>query len=268
MILYRTVTSLSSLIDAVTRLSVAWFGQSPEERELWFRGCSSARHTLLPGQYRPPTPGTWALDAELFERFRARAKPFVASGMDDWDVYSLAQHHGLKTRLLDWSGSLLTAAYFSVSHSPDCESRSPRANDRTAKANAPTVWILDPGSLNKHTVDSDSVIATGGPQTSRYRPGLPVPRKTRRNRWPISILPAQSNSRIFSQQGLFTMHGWEARPIELLARLPHSGIRLMRITLEPAHVPAMREELQLIGHGPSTVFPDLDGVARDCNQYR
>lgn len=33
---------------------------------------------------------------------------------NDWNQYFLMQYYGLKTRLLDWSESALTAVYFSV----------------------------------------------------------------------------------------------------------------------------------------------------------
>jgi FRG domain len=100
--------------------------QSFGKRIVVFRGQRCPDWLLNPkiGRYgRLKTKDGTTEERTILRLFKERALPHLSFVPDnDWEWLAIAQHHGLPTRLLDWTRNPLVAAYFAVEE--DCETTS------------------------------------------------------------------------------------------------------------------------------------------------
>jgi hypothetical protein len=138
-----------------------------DDKRWYFRGHSNPEWKLLPKVGRHPYLG---IDEKaVFESWKRAAIEYVSSTPNsDWEWLAIAQHHGLATRLLDWSTNPLNACYFAL--------REPRSSDAIVYAGKFKWAITD---TTDHPLDKKRLAV--------FRPQRVVPRITR-------------------QGGLFTIH--------------------------------------------------------------
>lgn len=91
-----------------------------------YRGVSRASYELLPSVGREKSKsikGVNESEKRMLSAFKNYSVPYLEfTPQTDWDWLALAQHHGLPTRLLDWSRSPLIAAFFATNNSNDEDS--------------------------------------------------------------------------------------------------------------------------------------------------
>lgn len=261
--------------------------------EHWYRGQEDKDWQLLPAVEREgfvgravsvlediPQVAEAANKALAVERminplFRRRATPFLQRPDDLTLVYMEAQHHGLPTRLLDWTTSPLVAIYFA------CESGS--ATDARVWCLSPIdtyyyqLWDYDKGITTRVAstpVGSDHEAFTGqvrdlfrepknagvipveGPDGRLRELQAEKPELFRLNDRLLGgilpVLPGLAFSRLAGQQGCFTFHPFGATFPE--------EVRCFDI---PAGAKAdIVEDLARMGVTHATLFPGLEGVAR------
>ena len=107
------VTSWSQLQDELFKDS--WnAGISRFRSPFVFRGLSDATYRLETSLMRLGGP-YWQLEKHLLRNFRKYALASYAGEMDSiWLLLALAQHHGLPTRLMDWTYSPYIALHFAL----------------------------------------------------------------------------------------------------------------------------------------------------------
>jgi hypothetical protein len=112
----HTVSSWRELDDAIASPDIGVYAERVHST-LVFRGLARSSYSNVSSLAR--LSGDYAsLERHLVRNFRKyahRERP----GPTTWDWLSLAQHHGLPTRLLDWTFSPMVALHFATASWPD-----------------------------------------------------------------------------------------------------------------------------------------------------
>ncbi|HBQ19603.1 MAG: FRG domain-containing protein [Sandaracinaceae bacterium] len=261
----QTVSSIPDYFAAIIEIAESW-----NARRVWYRGMRRKDWALRPSAYR----FEHAFDEEsAMNVFWARGRSLRdfqdLESQRDWDWYFAARHHGLPTRLLDWSETPIVGLYFGLAG--------------LEEGDAPRIWLLDPNALNEAAYDDDCVYVPDSDRTrfvNRWLPkeverGKPTEfvhdEKSFDNRSPIALYPAHTNGRIIAQNGTFTVHGADDRPLETqlgeLAGRDEGPMRLTAVDLDPQAAPTMKRQLAQLGLTPYAVFPDGVHLAQHLTEY-
>jgi hypothetical protein len=195
----KTIQSLAARRLRVWKKFLIWLDAHSDDNWV-FRGSGDKDFKLIPGIGRGSyTPENEKALLEIFER---RAAEFVdLAKMDSWDRIALAQHHGLPTRLLDWTTNPMVATYFAVTSRPK-GFLAKRPKSRAAFNAIPDVSNVD-ASVVAFRVRSSQIINQSNDRDPFSRTTVEF------------VLPRSVAARIVSQGGIFSSHPAPDEPWEL-----------------------------------------------------
>jgi hypothetical protein len=208
------------------------------------------------------------LEEHILRNFARYSRPYLdAPPASDWELLASAQHHGVPTRLLDWSYSPLVAAHFATRHL-----RGGGADRDCA------VWRLDWQAVHRRfglpplalLVEDLETLFDAEPGHER-RDGRFTPWACFAGRHPrdfaCMIEPGTIDARIAAQRGTFTICSDKTRPFDAFLEAHSLGGALTKYVVPADVAPRVRDQLDLVGMDERGLFPDLDGVAAELRRY-
>jgi len=229
-----------------------------------YRGSGHAHWPLLTsldrlgGIERPHTKAH--LEEHILRNFIRSSRLFMrAAPANDWELLVAAQHHGVPTRLLDWSYSPLIAAHFAtLAGPPDTDKVVWRLNWRRVHEHfglPPFAFLVQDLAAMLHARGIRSI---GELMARREHDGA---------RFVCMLDPPALDDRIVAQSATFTISTDKSRPVDQLLREEGLTSALTRYVIPGERVNFIRDQLDLCAIDERKLFPDLDGVAAQIRRY-
>jgi FRG domain len=225
-----------------------------------FRGMQNAAATMTTTLSRLGGPFA-RHEGHLLRNFRKYAHRDEVPGDSIWNWLSLAQHHGLPTRLLDWTFSPYVALHFAT-------------HDFERFDTDGVVWCVDyvaahkllPQKLRKVLRDEQADVFI--PEVlERVAPNLPqFDRLAGRGKpFVLFLEPPSLDDRIVNQFALFSMMSSPAAQMDEWLK-DHAGLA-HKIVIPASLKWEIRDKLDQANITERVLFPGLDGLSRWLKRY-
>ena len=231
-----------------------------------YRGLLDADWHLLTSLDRlgsPPNPphAKSHLEEHLLRNFLRYSRPYLQlSSINEWEGLVIAQHHGLPTRLLDWTYSPLVAAHFATLGGDPTKDRA--------------VWKLDWQKVHKHFYVPPIALTVEDLEARLRAKGLngiwnlfSPPQNTTLPPFMYMLEPPALDTRIIVQSSTFTLCSDKSQPLDKILLANNLSYTITKFVIPAPSVEYFRDQLDLCSIDERRLFPDLEGVTTEMKRY-
>ena len=218
-----------------------------------YRGTGDVSWSLIPTLNRV-CGHDLSLESHVFRSFKKYGYAELAGYSGFWKLLPVAQHHGLPTRLLDWTYSPLVAAHFATEDI--------QCYDRDG-----VIWRVDATAFkkflpevlkNKLDETGNNIFSVG--MLEKIAPSFDAMKSLSTDSFALFFEPSSMIDRIANQYALFSV---VSDPHILLTDIMEKhSIEYTRIIIPKKIKLEIRDKLDYINISERLIYPGLDGVCR------
>lgn len=262
------ISSLGEFERAVWEMEKSMAEPGRGHPPLWYRGQPNYDDDCVPvverRLFKDYLKGKSSLIRErtLNTEFRQRAIPYLQSIQDVVEVYFLARHFGLPTRLLDWTTNPAVALFFAIANETDKDGAVFAMNARYCwpdfdyarrppSESGPRVVPAEEWIHRDEVASQDDPIIVKwieylfGAEAAPKNDPIPV----------IPVVPVLNNHRVLRQGSRFTLHPPDAMPLK--------GEFLKKCRVSAAAKKDLQVVLRRLGVHLESIYGDLDHLAQE-----
>lgn len=216
-----------------------------------FRGQANRDWELLPSLARR----LWLFDTQygstekhIYLKFRTHGDHLIPKQLGPWDDLFLMQHHGIPTRLLDWTENFAVALYFAMPLYSDASVGAPEYG---------SVYILNPNRLNEVFFQRRCIQVLNHDFPDGYYHHFLADDGIYRESFPrvLAVGGSSQFARMRVQGSAYTLHNDPFEPLEALC--PDA---VTRVDIPAKVMSEVNFFLSLAGINKFTIFQDLDSL--------
>jgi hypothetical protein len=223
-----------------------------------FRGAADCRQGLSTSLATLGSQSAY-VESHLVRDLRKYASSEVAKGDEIWNWLALGQHHGLPTRLLDWTYSPFVALHFATAN--------PRHFDQDG-----VVWAVDYATTNRYLperlarlLSSEAVAVFTAEMLTRAARTLDEFDQLAPEPFVVFFEPPSLDARITNQFALFALM---SDPTANLGQwLQERPVAARRIVIPAGLKWEVRDKLDQANITERVLFPGLDGLCHWLRRY-
>ena len=289
----KYINSIQEFIEVIDKLSIenphVPRSCNPDEELFLYRGHSVSGWKLTPQLRRMEdngenghevlnhSYGVYTSEKSMLLDFIQESSPYVQT-IDSTDYLNwtiIAQHHGMPTRLLDWSANPLVGMFFACAENEKEEG---------------CVWICHTPNYRKHMYDqyedvftkqqnekATSIVEEMARDLLFTTLDLNNPQSNHPD-IPVLLYPQYLDQRMALQASRFMVWAETEKPLEIIAdkmmfpidarndRATIYAPFLCCVYIKPERKWRLLKQLEMLGITDRTVFPGLDGIGRYLNR--